>query len=38
MGPKDAEGMAIKIDPDQTVEEQTDLGLYCLLRLTCPSS
>ena len=37
MRPKDAEGMAISVDPDQTApEEQSDLDLHCLLRPTCP--
>ena len=32
--------MANDVDPDQTaplgVEEQSDVGLHCLLRLVCP--
>ena len=31
--PKDAYGMAVSVDPDQTAPwEQFDLGLHCLLR------
>ena len=42
MDPKDAEGMANSIDPDQTapellLEEQSDLGLHCLSRFVCPN-
>ena len=32
MGPKDADGMANSVDPDQ---EQSDLGLHCLPRPFC---
>ena len=35
----DADGMANSVDPDQTgssLEEQSDLGLHCLLRPVCP--
>ena len=30
MHPKDAAGIANSVDPDQTVEEQSDLGLHFL--------
>ena len=38
MSPKDADGMANSVDPDQTAprEEQSDLGLHCLPRPICP--
>ena len=36
MPPKDAEGMAKSVDPDQTAE-QSDLSLHCLLRPVCLS-
>ena len=34
IGPKDADATANSVDPDQTtpLEEQSDLGLYCLPR------
>ena len=33
MRPKDADGMANSVGPDQTApEEQSDLGLHCLRR------
>ena len=32
---KDAEGIANSVDPDQ---EQSDLGLHCLLRPVCPKT
>ena len=40
---KDANGIANSEDPDQTaplgaVEEQSDLGLHCLLRPVCPKT
>ena len=37
MHPRDANGMANIVDPDQTApfKEQSDLGLHCLLRLLC---
>ena len=35
MHPKDAEGIANSVDPDQ---EQSDLGLHCLPRLVCPKT
>ena len=40
MHPKDAEGIANSVDPDQTapVEEQSDLGLHCLPRPVCPKT
>ena len=31
MRPKDADGMANSVDPDQTAPEQSDQGLHCLL-------
>ena len=31
MYPKDADGMANSEGPDQTAQEQSDLGLHCLL-------
>ena len=34
MHPNDADGMANSVDPDQ---EQSDLGLHCLLRPVCPN-
>ena len=37
MHPKDADGMANNVAPDQTApQEQSDLGLHCLLRSTLP--
>ena len=39
MHPKDADGMANSVDPDQTASsEQSDLGLHCLLRPICPNT
>ena len=38
MPPKDADGIAISADPDQTAEEQSDLGLHCLPRHVCPKT
>ena len=41
MGPKDAEGIANSVDPDQTAleeQEQSDLGLHCLPRPFCPKT
>ena len=35
MHPKDADGIANGVDPDQ---EQSDLGLHCLTRLTYPKT
>ena len=36
MCPKDVEGMANSVDPDQTApQEQSDLGLHCLPRTVC---
>ena len=35
MGPKEKDGMANTVVPDQA-EEQSDLGLHCLLRPVCP--
>ena len=34
MHPKDADGLANSVDP----EEQSDLGLYCLPRPICPKT
>ena len=34
IGPKDADGMANGVDPDQ----QSDLGLHCLPRPVCPKT
>ena len=36
ISPKDANGMAISVDPDQT--EQSDLGLHCLPRSNGPKT
>ena len=36
ISPKDANGMAISIDPDQS--EQSDLGLHCLPRPNGPKT
>ena len=33
MHPKDADGMANSVD-----QKQSDLGLHCLLRPTCPNT
>ena len=39
MHPKDADGMANSIDPDQTASsEAADLGLHYLLRPICPNT
>ena len=39
MHPKDADGMANSVDPDQTApKKQSDLGLHCLLRPICPNT
>ena len=39
MSPKDADGMANSVDPDQTaLEEQSDLGLHFLLRPISPNT
>ena len=39
MHPKDADGMANRVDPDQTAsEEESDLGLHCLRRPICPNT
>ena len=40
MHPKDADGMRNSVDPDQTapVKEQSDQGLYCLLRPLRPQT
>ena len=40
MHPKDADGLANSVDPDQTASEQkqSDLGLHCLLRPICPNT
>ena len=33
---KHANGIANSEDPDQTAQEQSDLGLHCLRRPICP--
>ena len=39
MHPKDADGMANSIDPDQLLlQKQSGLGLHCLLRPICPNT
>ena len=38
MRPKDAAEMANSVDPDQIVQEQSDLGLHCLPRPVCPKT
>ena len=40
MGSKDVDGIANRVDPDQTapLEEQSDLGLHCLPRPVCPKT
>ena len=39
MLPKDAEGIANTVDPDQTApQEQSDLGLHCLPGRACPKT
>ena len=39
MHPKDADGMANIVDPDQTApSEQSDLGLHCLLGPIVPNT
>ena len=38
MHPKDAEGIANSVDPDQTAREQSDLDLHCLPRPVCPKT
>ena len=38
MHPKDADGMANSVDPDQTASKQSGLGLHCLLRPICPNT
>ena len=39
MLPKDGDGMANSVDPDQTaLKEQSDLDLHCLLKPTCPDT
>ena len=39
MHPKDADGMANSVDPDQTgPNEQSALGLHCLLGPICPNT
>ena len=40
MSPKDADGMANRVDPDQTAPEQSDQGLHCLPRSIsiCPKT
>ena len=37
--PNDTDGLANSVDPVQTaLWEQSDLGMYCFLRLICPST
>ena len=39
MCPKDAEGIANSVDSDKTdPQEQSDLGMHCLLRPICPKT
>ena len=39
MRPKDADGIANSVDPDQTApKEQSDLGLHCLLSSIFPNT
>ena len=39
MRPINADGLANSVDPDQTApKEQSDQGLQCLFRLTCPNT
>ena len=39
MRPKDADGIANNVDPDQTApKEQSDLGLHCLLSSIFPNT
>ena len=38
MHPKDAEGIANSVDPDQTAPLGADLGLHCLPRPVCPKT
>ena len=38
MSPNDADGMAKSEDPDQTAQEQFDLGLHCLPKHICPKT
>ena len=38
MRPKDADRIANSVDPDQSVEEQSDLGLHCLPRPVYPKT
>ena len=35
-GLKDADDIANSVDPEQTVQKQSDLSLHCLLRAICP--
>ena len=34
---KGADGMPNSVGPDQTAQEQSDLGLQCLLSTSCPN-
>ena len=34
---KDSDRITNRVDTDQTAEEQSDLGLHCLLRPICPN-
>ena len=38
MSQKEADVMANSVDPDQTAQEQSDLGLHCLPRPVCPET
>ena len=38
MCPKEAEGIANSVDPDQTAPLQSDLSLHCLPRPICPKT
>ena len=38
MCPKEAEGIANSVDPNQTAPLQSDLGLHCLPRPICPKT
>ena len=38
MSPEDAAEMENSVDPDQTAQEQSDMGLHCLPRLICPKT
>ena len=39
MSLQDVDGMANSVDPDQTApKEQSDQGLHCFLRSSCPNN